>query len=146
MMLLYHMHSMTSIQILIRCSTEESTKVAVKTENAYASIKEQATPNKRLIPAIHWYGTNNQFHNWITNFIQGDFGTSFQDGRPVKSVIWGAVRWTLILSFISIVLTYLISIPLGITSAANKDNLKTKVYLHHYLCCIHYQISGLQPY
>ncbi len=97
---------------------------AVKTENAYASIKEQATPNKRLIPAIHWYGTNNQFHNWITNFIQGDFGTSFQDGRPVKSVIWGAVRWTLILSFISIVLTYLISIPLGITSAADKDNLK----------------------
>lgn len=94
------------------------------TEHKYLAIKKEATPNKRLIPALHWYGTKNQFHQWITNFMTGNFGTSFQDGRPVKSVIWSAVRWTLILSFISILLTYLIAIPLGIISAANKDSLK----------------------
>jgi peptide/nickel transport system permease protein len=94
------------------------------TEHNYLAIKKEATPNKRLIPALHWYGTENQFHQWITNFMTGNFGTSFQDGRPVKNVIWSAVRWTLILSFISILLTYLIAIPLGIISAANKDSLK----------------------
>ncbi len=89
----------------------------------YNQIKEQATPNKRLIPALHWYGTQNQFHQWITNFFKGDFGISYQDGRPVKTVIWKAVRWTLILSVISIILTYLIAVPLGIFSAAKKDSL-----------------------
>lgn len=34
------------------------------------------------------------------------------------------MRWTLILSFISILLTYLIAVPLGITSAANKGSVK----------------------
>lgn len=91
-----------------------------QTEQNYLDIKEKATPEKRLIPAIHWYGTNSQFHRWITNFFKGDFGISYQDGRPVKTVIWSAVRWTLILSVISIILTYLIAIPLGIFSAAHK--------------------------
>lgn len=95
-----------------------------KTITNYTLIKQKATPNKRLIPVLHWYGTKSQFHIWITNFIQGNFGTSFQDGRPVKTVIWSAVRWTLVLSFISIILTYLIAIPLGIVAAANKDSAK----------------------
>lgn len=93
------------------------------TEKSYQNILSHATPNKKLIPAIHWYGTNNQFHKWITNFFKGDFGISYQDGRPVKTVIWKAVRWTLILSVISIILTYLIAVPLGIFSAAKKDSL-----------------------
>lgn len=93
------------------------------TQQKYEAIKLKATPYKKFIPAIHWYGTNSQFHKWVTNFFRGDFGISYQDGRPVKTVIWSAVRWTLILSIISIILTYLIAIPLGIFSAAKKDSL-----------------------
>jgi peptide/nickel transport system permease protein len=94
-----------------------------KTAQSYQTIKETATPYKKFIPAIHWYGANNQFHRWVTHFMKGDFGISYQDGRPVKTVIWSAVRWTLVLSFISIILTYLIAIPLGIISAAKKGSL-----------------------
>lgn len=92
-------------------------------KNAYYSgVLGHATVYKKYIPAIHWYGTNNQYHKWITKFFRGDFGISYQDGRPVKNVLWDAVRWTVLLSILSIILTYLISIPLGIVSAARKDS------------------------
>lgn len=90
--------------------------------NYEKGVIEKATPLKKYIPAIHWYGTQSQYHQWITKFMVGDFGISYQDQRPVKTVIWEAVRWTVILSIISIILTYLIAIPLGIKSAANKDS------------------------
>ncbi len=85
-------------------------------------VLQHPTIYKKYIPAVHWYGANNQYHHWITKFIVGDFGISYQDGRPVKNVLWDAVRWTVLLSICSIILTYLISIPLGILSAANKDS------------------------
>lgn len=94
------------------------------TQNKFSDVIKNATPNKKLIPALHWYGTNNQYHQWITKFMKGDFGISYQDERPVKTVIWEAVRWTVILSIISIILTYLIAIPLGIISSANKDSFQ----------------------
>ncbi len=93
-------------------------------QNKFSEVVKNATPNKKLTPALHWYGTKNQYHQWITKFMKGDFGISYQDERPVKTVIWEAVRWTVILSIISIILTYLIAIPLGIISSANKDSFK----------------------
>ncbi len=85
-------------------------------------VVKKATPYKKYIPAVHWYGRDNQYHHWITKFFKGDFGISYQDGRPVKNVLWDAVRWTVMLSILSIILTYLIAIPLGIISAARKGS------------------------
>ncbi|MDB5227273.1 MAG: hypothetical protein JWN78_1466 [Bacteroidota bacterium] len=90
-------------------------------------VKGKATPMKKYIPALHWYGLNNQYHQWITKFMKGDFGISYQDQRPVKTVIWEAVHWTVMLSIFSIILTYLISIPLGIKAAAKKDSRRDKI-------------------
>lgn len=95
-----------------------------KTENLYNDVVKNATTYKELIPDIHWYGFKNQYHQWITKFMKGDFGISYQDEKPVKTVIWEAIRWTVLLSIISIFLTYLIAIPLGIVSAANKGGIK----------------------
>jgi len=94
--------------------------------NYEKGVKEKATPYKKYIPAFRWYGTQSQYHQWITKFMVGDFGISYQDQRPVKKVIWEAVRWTVLLSIISIFLTYIIAIPLGIQSAANKDSTGDK--------------------
>lgn len=94
--------------------------------NYEKGVKEKATPYKKYIPAFRWYGTQSQYHQWITRFMVGDFGISYQDQRPVKKVIWEAVRWTVLLSIISIFLTYIIAIPLGIQSAANKDSTGDK--------------------
>jgi peptide/nickel transport system permease protein len=97
-------------------------------KNAYYNgVLTHATSYKKYIPAIHWYGTNNQYHRWITGFFKGDFGISYQDQRPVKTVIWEAVHWTVMLSVFSIILTYVISIPLGIKAAAKKDSKRDKI-------------------
>lgn len=94
---------------------------------SYADIELKATPIKNKIPSIKWYGINNQYHNWITKFMVGDFGISYQDGRPVKSVLWDAIRWTVMLSLLSIFLSYLIAIPIGVNSAQNKGSKKDQI-------------------
>jgi peptide/nickel transport system permease protein len=96
-------------------------------ENAYLEMKKTATPYKNFIPTIHWYGLNNQYHKWVTKFIKGDFGTSYQDRRPVSSVLKDAMGWTLLLSVLSIILSYLIAIPLGVLSAKFRSNGKRQV-------------------
>lgn len=81
------------------------------------------TTYKKYIPVIHYYGLNNQYHNWIFNFFNGDFGISYQDKRPVKSVIWDAIGWTMLISILSMLIAYLIAIPLGVHSAVHKDTV-----------------------
>ncbi|MEZ4880698.1 MAG: ABC transporter permease subunit [Chitinophagales bacterium] len=97
-------------------------KALLTVKNNYQELRDNPTPIKYKTPTIHWYGTQCQYHQWITKFMKGDFGISYKDGRPVKSVLLDAVRWTVILSIISIILTYLISIPLGVVSAAKKGS------------------------
>src|SRR5690554_279834 len=96
-------------------------------KSSYQSILDQAQPYKNYIPSFHFYGTQNQYHQWITKFIVGDFGISYQDGRPVKEAVWGAVGKTLMISIISIILTYLIAVPIGVLSAKNKNSTSDQV-------------------
>ncbi len=69
-------------------------------------------------------GTNlplgEQYRNWITGFLRGDFGTSIRYSMPVKSLIEGHVTVTLILGLMVILLTLLVSIPLGIFTAKKR--------------------------
>lgn len=74
------------------------------------------------LPGLHWYGLNNQYHEWMRDFIQGKFGKSYRDGREVSEVILRAMRWTLLLNGLAILLAYGLSIPIGVYSAAYKDS------------------------
>lgn len=112
------------------------------TKSAFESMVQSADPVKKYIPSFHFYGTNNQYHRWIfgdapwfsdevkygetKGFFRGDFGISYQDKRPVKSVIWDAVRWTMLISILSMILAYLFAIPLGVTSAVSKGTKKER--------------------
>jgi ABC-type dipeptide/oligopeptide/nickel transport system permease component len=55
-------------------------------------------------------------------FLRGDFGTSYKDSRPVSTKMGEALKWTLIMNFFAILLSYLISIPLGVQSALWKKH------------------------
>lgn len=88
---------------------------------SYEFIKQNPTRSKLYIPAIQWYGFDNQYHNWITNFVQGDFGVAYTDGRPVADKMNDALYWTLVINGIAILLGYLLSIPLGVFTAVRKD-------------------------
>jgi peptide/nickel transport system permease protein len=63
------------------------------------------------------------YAEWLGKFMRLDFGTSRKDGRPVSKRIADALPITLTLNVISMILIYLISIPMGIVSAVRKDSL-----------------------
>lgn len=52
-------------------------------------------------------------------FLRGDFGKNFQL-KPVNEIIGNGIFWTILISTMSIILTYLISIPLGVYSSRKK--------------------------
>jgi len=105
----------------------EAERSVVSLEGAYHSMLLHADPEKKYIPSIHWYGTSNQYHRWFSRFICGDFGISYQDQRPVSSSILDALPWTAGISLLSVLLAYLISIPVGVRAAVNKGKLSEKI-------------------
>ncbi len=96
------------------------------TKSALDRLVSNKQTINRFIPSFHWYGFNNQYHNWISNFCVGNFGISYQDRRPVNSIIADAIKWTMLISIISIIIAYFIAIPLGVKSAVNKGKNSEK--------------------
>ncbi len=99
-------------------------------KNARENMLVNTTKWKKLIPAIQWYGTENQYHHWLfgndkgrLGVIRGDFGISYIDSQPIADKIWSKVWISFSLTFFSIILAYLISIPIGIYAAYRKDSL-----------------------
>ena len=66
-----------------------------------------------------WNGTHNQYHRWMVDLFHLDFGNSFQDQRPVMDKIIERVPITATLSILSIFLSFIIAIPIGIYSASH---------------------------
>lgn len=88
----------------------------------FEKIHMYASSNKRYFnnnykPKFTWYGTQNQYHIWLSNLLKGDFGYSYADTRPVAEKIWQKFGRSFILVLFSVLLAYLISIPVGVYSA-----------------------------
>lgn len=78
---------------------------------------------KTYIPAINWHGFNNQYHEWITGIVfHLDFGRSYRDQQPVMDRIEDRFIWSFSLALLSIIIAYLISIPVGIYSAYRRNS------------------------
>lgn len=100
-----------------------------KVTEQYKQILVQATPWKTYIPQIHFYAAN-QYQRWLfgdggefsRGIIRGDFGTSYVTKEPVSDVIFSKIGWTLFFSLLSVILAYVISIPIGVRSAAGKGS------------------------
>ena len=61
-----------------------------------------------------------QYFVWLTGMVQGDFGFSFEYNLPVKDVV-GDVLWlTFIVSFTTIIFTWIVSFPIGVYSATHQ--------------------------
>jgi peptide/nickel transport system permease protein len=58
---------------------------------------------------------------WLKGIAVGDFGTSFQDGRPVGQKIAERLPATMSLAAVSIFLGLLIAVPFGIVQAARQN-------------------------
>ncbi len=61
-----------------------------------------------------------QYVNYVKNAIRGDFGTSYQSGRPVFEVLLPKFPTTLLLAVFSMIVACVLGIPVGILSAVKK--------------------------
>ncbi len=57
---------------------------------------------------------------WVGGMVVGDFGYSFEYQMPVRDVVGDRVRLSMILAFSTIVFTWLVAFPIGISSATHQ--------------------------
>ena len=94
---------------------------------AYLRVKQNAIPWKSYLPAIHFY-PNNQYHRWLfgdggvysKGIIRGDFGTSYQTKDAVSKTIFDRIGWSLFFTIVSVIIAYVVSIPLGVRAAQRR--------------------------
>ena len=61
-----------------------------------------------------------QYLNWFRDILTGDFGFSFEWGRPVKELIWERIGLTMVITVCSILFSFAIAVPIGLYSAARR--------------------------
>jgi peptide/nickel transport system permease protein len=61
-----------------------------------------------------------RYFRWIGGFFVGDFGYSFEYQLPVRDVVGDRLYLTILLSFSTIVFTWLVAFPIGIYSATHQ--------------------------
>jgi peptide/nickel transport system permease protein len=61
-----------------------------------------------------------QYVKWITGFVHGDFGRSFEYNRSVGELIWERLTFTALISTATLLFTWIVAIPIGIYSATHQ--------------------------
>jgi len=73
------------------------------------------------------YGVNDpvivKFWKWASNFVQGDFGYSFRYERDVGDLLGARLGFTLVISLTSLVVSWVVSIIIGVYSATHRYTL-----------------------
>ena len=64
-----------------------------------------------------------QYLKWLSRLARLDFGESFNDNRPVAEKILERLPATLQLNVLSLLLLFLIAVPLGVYSAAKQNSV-----------------------
>lgn len=119
----------------IRLKDEIRTKLGLKLPLFYFSMSDmwerKSLSNispaewEKYIPVINFY-SQNQFQRWLLGdgnnskgIIRGDFGESWITHQDVSAIIRSRIGWSLFFTIIPVFLAYLISIPVGLKTAAN---------------------------
>jgi peptide/nickel transport system permease protein len=61
-----------------------------------------------------------QYVLWVWNMLHGDFGYSFEFRLPVSDVVGDRLYLTALVSFVTIVFTWIVSFPIGLYSAVRQ--------------------------
>ena len=94
--------------------------VEQKMENTSGTVSQEMIDNARAELGLDKPFVV-QYFTWLGNLLRGDMGTSYVSNKPVFSTFVSKLPATLLLTAGSILLTVLISIPLGIWSAVKQN-------------------------
>jgi peptide/nickel transport system permease protein len=88
-------------------------------------VSAQAKENLRKL-----YGLDRplyvQYAQWVKRVVSMDFGTSFVDGQKVVQKIAGRMPITIIINLLSLILIFLIALPIGVFSATHPYSIFDK--------------------
>ena len=69
-----------------------------------------------------------QYFRWLGGVVtRFDFGYSFLQNRPVVTVIGELIGWTVFIALTTLLVSWLIAVPLGIYTAFNRDSAASQV-------------------
>jgi peptide/nickel transport system permease protein len=68
-----------------------------------------------------------QYGNWAWNFLHGDYGESFEYERPVREMLGERVTMTIILGVASLIVVWILAIPLGVFSAVKQYSMGDQI-------------------
>ena len=120
----------TKIQIINNSSLQIAFQEVKK---SYEYLVNHSGGIQRFLPKLKINGLQNQYHLWLfgdigldekrgkNGVLMGDFGNSFSDNQPIIQKIGSKFFYSFILVMLSIFISYLVSIPLGIYAAYKKD-------------------------
>ncbi len=94
----------------------------------FNSLLSTNSPFNNYFPKFKWNGFSNQYHFWLRNVLRGDFGNSLVDNNSVNEKINNAIYWTLLLSLVSLIITFSIAIPAAFYSSFNPDSPLSKTF------------------
>ncbi len=80
-------------------------------------VEHEATYTYTTGQKIHAFFLDTRFAKYWSNLLHLDFGVSNADRRPVFETVLSKLKYSLSLTFTSVVLAYLIAVPLGVFSA-----------------------------
>jgi len=70
-----------------------------------------------------------QYLKWIWGIVsRGDFGYSFEWNQPVAGLIWDRMGSTVMISLLSLLFVWAVSLPIGIYSAVRRHSLGDHVF------------------
>ena len=96
------------------------------TEEQFTQVRQELGLDQPLIK---------QYTGWLTKAVKGDFGNSYNTGKPIIEELSASMRPTLKLAAMALLFTALLSIPLGVLSAARKGGFAdTSIYLFGIVC------------
>ncbi|MCV9961611.1 ABC transporter permease [Pararhizobium sp. BT-229] len=61
-----------------------------------------------------------RYFHWVAGLVQGDYGYSFEYQLPVNEVVGDRLWLTVLVSFVTIMFTWLVAFPIGIYSATHQ--------------------------
>lgn len=68
-----------------------------------------------------------QYTGWVTKFVKGDFGESFEYERPVRELLGERLLFTVVLSIATLIFTWALAIPLGVYSAVKQYSVGDQI-------------------
>ena len=112
--------SIVSFVIILAPPGDILTTRILELQEAYGSIADE-----QMAALRHRYGLDRpiyiQYYKWIQKILlQGDFGMSFEENRPVKEILLSRIPPTMLITTVTLLFIYIVAVPIGVYSAVKQ--------------------------